>query len=123
LICSVLKLTLDKESTAGAAKTETKKRGRPRKSDVGPAKGKADLSDEIPEIEMDEEEDDDGRSYWLMKAEPESRVEKGVDVKFSIDDLAAAKEPEPWEGKSSTHISFPMSTDANVAARCPQRCR
>ncbi|KAJ1990806.1 hypothetical protein H4R33_001585 [Dimargaris cristalligena] len=26
-------------------------------------------------------------SYWLMKAEPESRFVKGVDVKFSIDDL------------------------------------
>ncbi|KAJ5175176.1 Thymocyte nuclear protein 1 [Penicillium canariense] len=39
-----------------------------------------------------------GRSYWLMKAEPESRLEKGVDVKFSIDDLAAADEPEPWDG-------------------------
>ena len=34
-----------------------------------------------------------------MKAEPESRFEKGVDVKFSIDDLKAAKEPEPWDGK------------------------
>lgn len=39
-----------------------------------------------------------GRSYWLMKAEPESRLEKGVDVKFSIDDLKNAKEPEPWDG-------------------------
>lgn len=46
---------------------------------------------------------DDGssghRSYWLMKAEPESRFEKGVDVKFSIDDLENAKEPEPWDGE------------------------
>ncbi|KAN0071557.1 EVE domain containing protein [Elaphomyces granulatus] len=50
--------------------------------------------------ELDEEidEPDDGRCYWLMKAEPESRFEKGVDVKFSIDDLEAAKEPEPWDG-------------------------
>lgn len=40
-----------------------------------------------------------GRSYWLMKAEPESRFEKGVDVKFSIDDLKNAKEPEPWDGE------------------------
>lgn len=40
-----------------------------------------------------------GRSYWLMKAEPESRVEKGVDVRFSIDDLEAAEEPEPWDGE------------------------
>ncbi|PGH12495.1 hypothetical protein AJ79_04239 [Helicocarpus griseus UAMH5409] len=41
---------------------------------------------------------EDGKSYWLMKAEPESRFEKGVDVKFSIDDLRDAKEPEPWDG-------------------------
>ncbi|KIW72237.1 hypothetical protein, variant [Phialophora macrospora] len=36
--------------------------------------------------------------YWLMKAEPESRIEKGHDVKFSIDDLAAKTEPEAWDG-------------------------
>lgn len=34
-----------------------------------------------------------------MKAEPESRLEKGHDIKFSIDDLAAKKDPEPWDGK------------------------
>lgn len=33
-----------------------------------------------------------------MKAEPESRLEKGVDVKFSIDDLRTASEPVPWDG-------------------------
>lgn len=38
------------------------------------------------------------RQYWLMKAEPESRIEKGHDIKFSIDDLAAKTEPEPWDG-------------------------
>ena len=37
--------------------------------------------------------------YWLMKAEPESRIEKGMEVKFSIDDLASRKNPEPWDGK------------------------
>ncbi|KAF7597267.1 hypothetical protein BBP40_008109 [Aspergillus hancockii] len=42
--------------------------------------------------------DGSGRSYWLMKAEPESRLEKGVDVKFSIDDLASRRKPEPWDG-------------------------
>jgi hypothetical protein len=41
---------------------------------------------------------DTNRSFWLMKAEPESRMEKGKDVKFSIDDLAAADKPEPWDG-------------------------
>ncbi|KAI9743326.1 MAG: hypothetical protein M1818_003172 [Claussenomyces sp. TS43310] len=39
-----------------------------------------------------------GRQYWLMKAEPESRLEKGHDIKFSIDDLAMKREPEPWDG-------------------------
>jgi predicted RNA-binding protein with PUA-like domain len=33
-----------------------------------------------------------------MKAEPESRIEKGHDIKFSIDDLAAKTKPEPWDG-------------------------
>jgi predicted RNA-binding protein with PUA-like domain len=33
-----------------------------------------------------------------MKAEPDSRIEKGHDIKFSIDDLAAKTEPEPWDG-------------------------
>jgi hypothetical protein len=40
-----------------------------------------------------------GRQYWLLKAEPEARLEKGHDISFSIDDLAAKKEPEPWDGK------------------------
>ena len=45
------------------------------------------------------EEEEDGKQYWLMKAEPDSRIEKGVDVKFSIDDLMNATEPEGWDGK------------------------
>ncbi|KAL4922520.1 PUA-like domain-containing protein [Aspergillus aurantiobrunneus] len=71
-------------------------RGRPRKYPV--------TSDSTPKskpsaIEADENTDNDsGRSYWLMKAEPESRIEKGKDIKFSIDDLRAAKEPEAWDG-------------------------
>ncbi|MBZ3869512.1 Thymocyte nuclear protein 1 [Sciurus carolinensis] len=28
-------------------------------------------------------------NYWLMKSEPESQLEKGADVKFSIEDLKA----------------------------------
>lgn len=41
-----------------------------------------------------------------MKAEPESRFEKGIDIKFSIDDLAAKKEPEPWDGKLFSSVVF-----------------
>ncbi|KAF8843116.1 DUF55-domain-containing protein [Paxillus ammoniavirescens] len=41
----------------------------------------------------------EGRSakYWLMKAEPDSRVVKGKDVKFSVDDFESAGST-PWEG-------------------------
>lgn len=51
------------------------------------------------------EDDNEGPSYWLMKAEPGSRVEKGEDVKFSIDDLKAASTPEGWDGKHRTSSS------------------
>ncbi|XP_045646707.1 thymocyte nuclear protein 1 isoform X7 [Ursus americanus] len=38
-------------------------------------------------------------NYWLMKSEPESRLEKGVDVKFSIEDLKAQpKQTACWDG-------------------------
>ncbi|KAL5375181.1 hypothetical protein DPSP01_011388 [Paraphaeosphaeria sporulosa] len=36
--------------------------------------------------------------YWLLKAEPLPRFENGVNVAFSIDDLAACTTPEPWSG-------------------------
>ena len=52
-----------------------------------------------PEVaEEPEEEHPEGPSYWLMKAEPDSRMEKGKDVKFSIDDLKVATAPEGWDG-------------------------
>ncbi len=37
--------------------------------------------------------------FWLIKSEPESRIEKGVDVKFGLEDLK--KEPDQtafWDG-------------------------
>lgn len=41
--------------------------------------------------------------YWLMKAEPDTRLEKGVNVAYPIDRLAAATEPEPWDGEFAAH--------------------
>ncbi|KAH7231910.1 PUA-like domain-containing protein [Fusarium solani] len=40
----------------------------------------------------------DGQWYWLLKAEPETRIVNGIDVKFSIDDLRDKDEPEGWDG-------------------------
>ncbi|KAJ4308406.1 hypothetical protein N0V84_012118 [Fusarium piperis] len=43
----------------------------------------------------------DGQWYWLMKAEPESRIVNGIDVKFSIDDLRDKDEPEGWDARNN----------------------
>jgi hypothetical protein len=56
------------------------------------------VTDGVSTKEVDRKETENAPSYWLMKAEPETRMEKGVDVKFSIDDLAAANEPQGWDG-------------------------
>ncbi|XP_060799781.1 thymocyte nuclear protein 1 isoform X2 [Neoarius graeffei] len=38
-------------------------------------------------------------SHWLMKSEPESRMENGVDVKFGIEDLKALpNQTSCWDG-------------------------
>ncbi|KAI0711049.1 PUA-like domain-containing protein [Cerioporus squamosus] len=37
------------------------------------------------------------QKHWLMKAEPDSRVVKGKDVKFSVDDFEVVQ-TTPWEG-------------------------
>ncbi len=91
-----------------ATKSATKSRGSVKNS----VKERRDsyVSIEIPQVytttadpvdESEGDEDPEGPAYWLMKAEPESRIEKGKDVKFSIDDLKNAIEPEAWDGKSS----------------------
>lgn len=48
----------------------------------------------------DTNRDADGNQevYWLMKAEPLPRFENGINVAFSLDDLKACTEPEPWGG-------------------------
>ncbi len=75
----------------------------PRKSKPTPSSPKrlSNVSIKVPIVEKDDgpDEDSDGPSYWLMKAEPEPRIEKGIDVKFSIDDLKDATAPEPWDGE------------------------
>lgn len=55
--------------------------------------------------------------YWLMKAEPDTRIEKGIDVAYPIDKLAKATEPEPWDGKSSSIDVNCMSQNPNFARR------
>lgn len=46
----------------------------------------------------DKEEQLEATKYWLVKSEPESRVHKGKDVKFSLDDLEASGGAVAWDG-------------------------
>ncbi|EFR05381.1 hypothetical protein MGYG_08392 [Nannizzia gypsea CBS 118893] len=98
-----------KAETAKSSKDDTKsileRKGRPGRKPNGeatvaeaPATKKATV-DAKPKS-TGKAESKNGKSYWLMKAEPETRLEKGVDVRFSIDDLRAATEPEGWDARN-----------------------
>lgn len=81
---------------AAKAKSGTvAKSARETSSDV-PARGTSDV-DSIPTTNP-EAPRHDGEWYWLMKAEPETRLENGIDVSFSIDHLRARTKPEGWDG-------------------------
>ena len=96
----VSSISTPKKTTKKSADPKTDNSAkRPRSSNVSVnvPSPKDEVSDD--DEKADDEAENDGPNYWLMKAEPESRIEKGKDVKFSIDDLRAAVEPEGWDGK------------------------
>ncbi|KAH7182405.1 thymocyte nuclear protein 1 [Fusarium flagelliforme] len=74
-----------------------KKTAKKEKSDTQSSSRSLSPSPDVPTTNPNAERHD-GKWYWLMKAEPETRIENGVDVKFSIDDLKAKTEPEGWDG-------------------------
>ncbi|PNP38910.1 hypothetical protein TGAMA5MH_09134 [Trichoderma gamsii] len=81
---------------------ESKGKAKPSKSEKDDTKSPRAVSedadiDSIPTTNPDAPRHD-GEWYWLMKAEPESRFENGIDVRFSIDDLRAREKPEGWDG-------------------------
>ncbi|QSL66474.1 hypothetical protein MERGE_000854 [Pneumocystis wakefieldiae] len=53
------------------------------------------------------------KQFWLMKAEPESRLVNGQDVKFSIDDLKKM-EISPWDGVRNAEASKLMKERMKV---------
>ncbi|KAK8136226.1 hypothetical protein PG984_004166 [Apiospora sp. TS-2023a] len=81
----------DNDSKEKASKTVLSKAGKAAKATrkESASEAKSDEGSSGPSSE---------KSYWLLKAEPETRLENGVDVRFSIDDLASRTEPEPWDG-------------------------
>ena len=96
-------------TTVGTGKSADKPKGKPKttKAEEKAAAPNAGIEEELDgltgnESGWDAVDKDEGKQYWLMKAEPDSRVENGVDVKFSIDDLMNAKVPEGWDGKDQS---------------------
>ncbi|XP_032497722.1 thymocyte nuclear protein 1 isoform X3 [Phocoena sinus] len=85
---------------AGAARPDKKGPGGKRTNTEDP--GEASAKVENSSLQETSASRDCGKnlsSYWLMKSEPESRLEKGVDVKFSIEDLRAQpKQTACWDG-------------------------
>ncbi|KAJ0300151.1 hypothetical protein Brms1b_012882 [Colletotrichum noveboracense] len=85
-------LTLPQKPAAG------KKEAPPRKT-KDELKALRDASASVPDVNPDAgRRDPPEERYWLMKSEPDVRIEDGYEIKFSIDDLAAKKTPEGWEG-------------------------
>lgn len=98
--------TTNATTAVGTGKSVDKPKGKPKTTKAkekaaAPQAGTDEKLDGLTANESDRDvvDEDKGEQYWLMKAEPDSRVENGVDVKFSIDDLMNAKVPEGWDGK------------------------
>ena len=95
------------KTTKAAATSEVKKAGgRPKGSKNKPKPADTDteakvFDDDLTPADIDDASDE---QYWLMKAEPDTRIEKGVDVAYPIDKLAQAAEPEPWDGELVSHL-------------------
>ncbi|CAI9624601.1 unnamed protein product [Staurois parvus] len=84
----------DKKEDSGA---ERKVKGRRKAA----ASGRSD-SNEKPKEEY---------HFWLMKSEPESRIEKGMDMKFGIEDLKAQPDQRAcWDGVRNYQVTVDMST-------------
>ena len=97
--------TTSKKVAAASAAKSGKKEGRKPKATAKEAEGEAAdrAGSEDPDVDSipalnPEAPRHEGEWYWLMKAEPETRMENGHDVRFSIDDLRAKTKPEGWDG-------------------------
>ncbi|XP_032953074.1 thymocyte nuclear protein 1 isoform X2 [Rhinolophus ferrumequinum] len=84
---------------AGAAKPDRKGPAGKRTKTKNPGEASTKVKNSSPQTSTSQNCGKNLSKYWLMKSEPESRLEKGVDVKFSIEDLKAQpKQIAGWDG-------------------------
>ncbi|KAF7241174.1 Thymocyte nuclear protein 1, partial [Varanus komodoensis] len=90
-----------KEPALKVEKSEIKESQEPRSSRVKVKSFASSNTGDKPKGEAQAEKVGSKKVYthWLMKSEPESRFEKGVDVKFGIEDLKAQpNQTASWDG-------------------------
>ena len=59
-----------------------------------------------------------GRRSWLMKAEPDSRIEKGQDVAFSVDIFQSSpQQTTSWEGVRNPEAKKMMKEEMTIGDR------
>ncbi|KAJ3173380.1 Thymocyte nuclear protein 1 [Geranomyces variabilis] len=80
-------------------------------------KAKTEAKEKAPTTKPIAHNDDSGPHYWLIKAEPETRLERGVDVRFSIDDLEA-KGTSSWDGVRNYEARNTMRDCMKVGDQC-----
>ena len=122
------KATAGKQSKASASAAKPKKEeeaGDPKSTAAATTKARGSSPDPDPKdipVHNPECVQHDGKWYWLMKAEPETRMENGHDVRFSIDDLRACTKPEGWDGRFSSLLLLLPQDDTNFITneRCGQ---
>ena len=57
------------------------------------------IESNIKKDEIDIDKNLSKKSFWLMKSEPETRMQNGQDMKFGIEDLKLMKnQTEHWDG-------------------------
>lgn len=87
-----------RSSTQAAASVKSEK-AKVKRTARGAASVKAEKAKKQTVTSYEVERDSEGRGYFYFRSEPTSRIQNGVDVKFSYDDLVG--EPEKtahWDG-------------------------
>ncbi|OAL48201.1 DUF55-domain-containing protein, partial [Pyrenochaeta sp. DS3sAY3a] len=87
-----------KKTTKGKAKGKAKAPVKPAPAQDGSPKPTRAGPPPAPSSPSNRDASGSQEVFWLLKAEPLPRYENGINVAFSIDDLAACTAPEPWSG-------------------------
>lgn len=85
-------------SSQSPAKKSTNSKPETKSAAIEPKPAKTSVPPAAPSNASNRDADGNQEVFWLMKAEPLPRFENGVNVAFSVDDLAACTKPEPWGG-------------------------